>query len=210
MMTFRDPSAIKEFQYTEGSGMGPGSITYVALVNKPVHLIIDGTDHGLPEIDRTVDVVLTLTVGTATELAPGFGHASTDGMLSFVDKMTGQTIISGAIDGGRLIWSGTTGVELANTTENSLVWTAGAFLLGYLDFATTGLAIDGTGDFAFSLSAINPDGPGFDGLDLNESGYVESFTANAAFVGNANIVPAPAPLALAAAMGLAAFRRRSR
>ncbi len=209
MLTFADPTAVSEFVYTAGGAKSDGSIVYQPLKSPPVLLRIDGSDHGMPIINRSVTVFLQLSVGTATKILPGFGYAPTTGSLQFIDNMTSQIIISGAVNNGRLIWSGSTGAELGNSDEGSLFWTQGAFLTTY--FMGSGLSLNGLGGFSFALDDILPSGrSGSPVLTINQFGYVESFVSDAAFVASAHVAPSPGPLVLGAlGLTLAARRRRA-
>ncbi|MCB9837834.1 MAG: hypothetical protein H6813_00705 [Phycisphaeraceae bacterium] len=201
--TFQDPSSAREFQYTEGDQFSDGHIAYDA----PLSLTVDASDHGLAPVTFDAVLQIDLAVGVASDL--GFGsNANVSGTFRFFSVSRGQPdlILEGIVSGGDFLVLSSTGAQVSSSSNGSLALNAGPVLQGYLDGA--GLALAGQMDSAFSLSSIRLGG-GIAGVPgINEFGYCESFNANAAYVGSAEVIPAPPPALLTfSAIGLTARRR---
>lgn len=212
--TFQDPSSAMEFQYVEGNAKSDGHISY----NSPpdgsaLQLTIDASEHGLSPVTFDAILDIDLDVSTATDL--GFGViANVTGTFRFFDVSGGAfrgdapLILEGVITDGSFFVIGTTGAQVSSSTDNSLVLNAGPVLQNYLDMGSLSLAEQM--DSSFSLSGISLTGGGSGAPGINKFGYMEGFNSNAAYVGNAGIIPSP-PAALAlSALGVTASRRRRR
>ncbi|MGD9692269.1 MAG: hypothetical protein AB7G17_12605 [Phycisphaerales bacterium] len=197
--TFQDPGTPREVTYTQGSGGNPGTITYTS--GNAVFLEVDGTQEGIGVQTYATTLAMNLTVGTASA-AGAFLQAPVSGTFVFTDMGSGMTLLSGSITTGAVLTFLSTGSIVATSSNGSLVMTAGAAMLPQLNLNGFG-AIVPQFDASFSLSSLSPLP-----LVLTPDGYIPSFTANAAFVGNAE-VPTPGSAALAgiAAMFLAPRRR---
>jgi len=211
--TFQDPSSAMEFEYVEGDEKTDGHIGYNSPGPlSPLQLTIDASDHGLEPIVFDAFLEIDLDVSTATDL--GFGAiADVSGTFRFYDITGGELrgdfpmILEGVITEGSFFVIGTTGAQVSSSTENSLVLNAGPSLQDYLDLGNLSLAEQM--DSSFSISGISLTGGGFGAPGINQFGYLESFTSNAAYVGNAGIVPSPpAALTLTALTCVSARRRR--
>lgn len=199
--TFFDPATGPEISYIAGTdnATDPGVLTWIGA---PVTLTVDGTDHGLGVAPFTANVTMSLDVGAVTGVEGGILTAPIlNGVLSFTDAGSGNTILSGAIgtDAGAVIALGTTGNILAQGAgaPGGLVWTAGSALDSFLG----GLSLAPIYDANFTLTSLSP------AIGMNPQGFLNSFTANSAFTGNASI-PAPGALCLFTVSGLAWSRRR--
>lgn len=197
--TFHDPSTPRELVYTEGDAFNDGTITYD--VTKVVNLIVDGTQHGMGLVTYSSTLVMDLTVSQASG-AFGVFTAFVGGTFRFVHN--GEDILVGTVDDSALVTFNTSGAMISTSSNGSLDFVAGGALLAALQAVNqTGLAPQY--DSSFSLADMSPGAIG-----LNQDGYITSFVANAAFVGNAEVIPSPGTAALgviAAAFLLPARRR---
>jgi|GEM_PF-3533592 len=212
--TFQDPSSAMEFLYTEGDAVNWGRISYNSPMGGSVlQLTVDASDNGLAPI--VFDAILDIDLDVSTAMDLGFGAiANVTGTFRFFDASGGALrgvqplILEGVVTNGSFFVIGTTGAQVSSSTDNSLSLNAGPALQDYLD--TGGLSLTEQMDSSFSLSGISLTGGGAGAPGINEFGYLESFTSNAAYVGNADIIPSP-PAALAlTTLALTATRRRRR
>jgi hypothetical protein len=207
--TFEDPSGAREFRYNEGDIQTPCTIGYDSPQSCGVlRLTVDASEHGLAPVTFDAILEIDLIVGSATDL--GFGSvAGVSGVFRFLEIGRGlpNLIFEGVITDGAFVVIGSTGAQVSSSDENSLTLTAGPALQGYLDLA--GLTLAGQMDAAFSLSSIRLAG-GIEGVPgINEHGFIESFSSNAAYVGSAGVVPSPpAAITLATLVLLTPRRRR--
>ena len=212
--TFQDPSSALEFVYTEGDDMNVGRISYNSPMDGSVlQLTVDASEHGLAPISFDAILDIDLAVSTATDL--GFGAiANVTGTFRFYDASADAVrgvlplILEGVVTNGSFFVIGTTGAQVSSSTENSLVLNAGSALQDYLDMG--GLSLAEQMDSSFSLSGITLAGGGGGAPTINQFGYMESFASNAAYVGNAEIVPSPPVGLTLAALAIATPRRRRR
>lgn len=198
--TFHDPSTPRELEYIAGDAFNSGSITYD--VTKFVNLIVDGSEHGMGVVTYSSTLVLDLSVSTASG-AFGVFTSFIGGTFRFVHN--GEDILTGYIDDGALITFATSGAMIATSSNGSLDLVAGGALLAALN-AVSLTELVPQFDASFSLADINPGV-----LALNQFGYMPSFRANVAFVGNAEVIPSPGSTALgaiAAAFCVPGRRRR--
>lgn len=198
--TFRDPGSPREVTYIQGTGANPGTITYSSPT--AVELVFNGAPEGLPVISYQTTLTMNITVGVGN----GFGGlfaAPVSGTFIFRDNASNQDVLTGTLLNGALLTFGTTGGIAGTSSNNTLVYTVGGPLATVL--ANAGLSIVPKFDGAFSLSDINPQPIGLTG-----DGYIASFQASAAFVGNADVIPSAGSAALAgvAAMVLLPGRKR--
>lgn len=197
--TFDDPSTALEVTYTQGAGMVPGLVTYSALPT--VDLVVDGTQEGIGIVTYSTTLTMNITVGAAV----GFGglfQAPVSGNFQF--SVGGNAILTGTINTGAMLTFATTGSVVATSSNGSLTMVASDALLTQL--ALNGFtALAPTFDASFSLSNIAPRP-----IALTPDGYIPSFNANAAFVGNAEVIPSAGSTVLAgvAALVLLPGRRR--
>lgn len=189
--TFDDPSTALEVTYTQGAGINPGTMTYSAAPT--VDLVVDGSQEGIGIVTYSTTLAMNITVGTAV----GFGglfQAPVSGTFSF--SVGGNDILTGTIQAGAMLTFSSTGSVVASSGNGSLTMVASDALLTQL--ALNGFtALAPTFDASFSLSNLTPRP-----LALTQDGYIPSFTGNAAFVGNAEVIPSAGSTALA---GVAAF-----
>lgn len=198
--TFQDPGTPREVLYTQGAGANPGTITYTS--GNAVFLEVDGSQEGIGIQTYATTLSMNLSVGTATAVG-SFFQAPVSGTFVFTDNGSGMTLLTGSIASGGLLTFLSTGSIVATSSNSSLTMTAGAALLPQLGLnGFTSLVAQF--DAAFSLSSLSPLP-----LVLTPDGYIPSFQANAAFVGNAEVpTPGSAVLAGAAAVFLIPRRRR--
>lgn len=197
--TFDDPTTALEVTYTEGVGLNPGNLSYNT--TPIVDLVVDGSEHGLGIVTYTTNLAMDIDVGAGTGFG-GFFSAPVSGVFTF--SVGGLELLRGDIAEGAVLTFGTTGSLVATSSTFSLTLTASNALLAQLALGGfTGLAAQF--DSSFSLSNLTPRP-----LGLNTDGFITSFNANAAFVGNADVIPSPgsAVLAGAAALCLLPGRRR--
>ena len=208
--TFQDPSNAREFEYSAGDDQSDGQISYNSpMESSLLELTVDASDHGLAPITYQATLEIDLSVGQATDIGVG-AIADVSGTFQFLDMSRGvpSLILSGVITDGQFFVIGTTGAQVSSSDENSLVLSAGPVLQDYLDMA--GLTLAEQMDSSFSLSSTRLDGGMLGSPGINEYGYIESFTSNAAYVGSANVVPSPPAAMTLAAFAIAAPRRRRR
>jgi len=208
--TFQDPSNAREFDYTAGDAQSDGHISYNSPMGSSLlELTVDASDHGLAPITYMATLEIDLSVGQATDIGIG-AIADVSGTFQFIDMSRGvaDLILSGVITDGQFFVIGTTGAQVSSSEENSLVLTAGPVLQSYLDMANLTLAEQM--DSSFSLSSTRLASGSLGAPGINQDGYIESFTSNAAYVGSANVIPSPPAALSLAAMSLIAHRRRRR
>ncbi len=199
--TFQDPGTPREVTYTQGAGANPGTITYTS--GNAVFLEVDGTEEGIGVQTYATTLAMNLTVGTAAA-AGVFFQAPVSGTFVFTDNGSGNTLLTGTISTGAVLTFLSTGSIVATSSNASLVMAAGAALLPQLGINGF-TSIVAQFDAAFSLSSLAPLP-----IALTPDGYIPSFQANAAFVGNAEVpTPGSAALAGAAAAFLIPRRRRA-
>jgi hypothetical protein len=198
--TFDDPSTALEVTYTQGNAGGPGTMTYSAAPT--VDLVVDGTQNGLGIVTYSTILSMNLTIGTATSFGGIFQAPVLAGSFTF--SVGGNAILTGMINNGAMLTFGSTGSVVATSSNNSLTLVATDALLGQLALGGyTGLGP--VFDSSFSLSNLAPRP-----INLTQDGYIPSFHANAAFVGNAEPIPSAGSTALAAVAGLFLFPGRRR
>ncbi|TVQ59444.1 MAG: hypothetical protein EA379_10845 [Phycisphaerales bacterium] len=190
--TFQDPSTPLEFHYTAGDGVNMGTITYDPAA--VVSLKVDGTQDGFGVFSVDTRLVMDFTVGTASGVG-GVFSAPTSGTFRFEvigGAYDGTDILSGTMQEGALVSFVTAGALISTSSNGTLTLEAGQMLLDAM--ATVNLTeLVPQFDASFSLADISPGVFG-----LNQFGYMTSFNANAAFVGNAVAIPSPGSAALGA------------
>lgn len=198
--TFQDPGTPREVTYTQGSGGNPGTITYTS--GNAVFLEVNGSQEGIGVVTYATSLAMNLSVGTATAVG-SFFQAPVSGTFVFTDMGSGQTLLTGNVSIGAVLTFLSTGSIVATSSNSSLTMTAGPALLPQLGLNGF-TSIVPQFDAAFSLSSLSPLP-----VVLTPDGYIPSFQANAAFVGNAEVpTPGSAALAGVAAMFLVPRRRR--
>lgn len=198
--TFLDPGPAREVTYTAGTSNSSGTVTYAS--TPAVELVFDGTQNGLPRVTYQTTLTMNITVGTAV----GFGgvfSAPISGTFTFTEIGSGQNVLLGTLTNGALLTFGTTGVMAGTSSNATLMLVEGGPLATLL--SSNGLSLAPRFDASFSLSDITPLP-----LGLTANGYIPSFNASAAFVGNAEVIPSAGAAALAgvAAMFLLPGRKR--
>lgn len=198
--TFRDPGSPRELTYVQGGGGNPGTISYTSPT--AVELVFNGAPEGLPVITYQTTLSMNLTVGVGNGFA-GLFAAPVSGTFTFRDNASNQDVLTGTLLNGALLTFGTTGGIAGTSSNNTLVYTVGGPLATVL--ANANLSIVPKFDGAFSLSDIDPQP-----VALTQEGYIASFQASAAFVGNADVIPSAGSAALAgvAALFLVPGRKR--
>ena len=185
--TFQDPTTPLEFRYVEGDAVNNGTITYDP--SAVVELKVDGSEHGFGVHTFNTTLVLDLEVTTATG---NFGVFTAFVLGTFRFIHNGEDILTGTVDDAALVTFATAGAMISTSTNNSLDLVAGGALSALL--ATVNLTdLVPQYDASFSLANITPGV-----FALNQFGYLTSFDANAAFVGNAEVIPSPGSAALGA------------
>lgn len=192
--TFDDPSTAREMTYTAGGGGSDGHVTYSGATT--VDLVVDGSEHGWGIVEYAATLTMDIDVGTAIG-AGTVWTALTAGTFTF--SFGGFDILSGVFDGGVLGTFGTSGAMLGSSTNGTLVMSVGGDVLTQFE----GTQILPVFDAGFSLANITP------APAVNVDGYLRSFTANVAFVGNAE-VPTPGAGLLLSAATLIVMPRRKR
>lgn len=205
--TFDDPSTPLELSYVAGSGGGNGSISYSSAAR--VDLVVDGSEEGWGITTYSARLTMNLSV-TASPMAPfpfgsvfgTFTFAIDDGLGGFEDILVGTALagMPGLMSAGGFAGA----ITFSNTGfegDGGFDWTA----LNSLSNFFNGNSLFGAQSASFSLAAINPGV-----FALNNEGYIPSFSANAAFVGAAEVNPIPTPgtAALLGAAGLLGLGRR--
>jgi len=211
--TFDDPGGGPEFLFTTGTDAltNPGHLSYVG---RQVDLIVDASEEGLGVHQFKSELVLEIEIGAVESqvnnllVSSVFGgsfefrlapQAATEGLGSDV-------ILAGVITSGGVATFSTTGAVLSTSTFGGLELIEGPVL----DAILGGADLVPVFDMSFTLTNIRTlNGGG--GVTLTQDGFVQSFTANSAFTGNAELgaIPTPGPAALlVCGVGLSMTRRR--
>lgn len=191
--SYADPGTGREFVYTEGDATHLGRIQFNSA--NPVQLMVDGGAAGFGTVTYPTALSINLRVHEVVMNGSAM-QAAVEGTFRFNDGVS--DILIGEMMAGSLLTIGSTGSLTANSALGSLSLTAGGSLLAQLG----GNQFEPSFGVSFSLSALIPSPMGINGFN-----YIESFSANSAFSGSADI-PAPGAAALAGLAGLLGLRRR--
>lgn len=206
--TFDDPGSGSEFTY-----LGPTPNNQVGLVgfrnDIPVDLEVRD-DAALPtdaplasfsaffQVQWTVGAIFT----EATDLVQS---ATLSGTFQWVDAVTNQVILSGEFAEAAIVSFGIAGsvVTSSDIVGGQLAYTAGAPLI---DAGVSTLV--NPQDAVWTLTNIVSVGAGAPPIvEIEGNRFFNTFVANAAFTGSAEI-PTPGAVAIAAVAGVAGLRRR--
>jgi len=201
--SFADPAGGKQLtNVKDGGGANTGLLTYDTAA--AITFIIDGNAEGFSASFPNARMELSMLLGQATTIG-GVTTAPVDGQFTIYDFTGGvrTDIITGTSDNGSYVRIGGTNALLFSS-DDGFVYTAGPALTALL---APGRVIAPLQEAVFSLTDIATTG----GTGLFAPGGVfNSFSANASFSGNTDVVPNPGALALLGVAGMTAGLRRRR
>jgi hypothetical protein len=184
----------REVFYSAGDENGVGSLTFTN--TETVQLTVDGSTFGRGIVTYTASLVMNLGVGQVG--APGAPLTGTSSFfIGGVESLVGTVGPGGGVMFG---FVGTGALLFSNEQGQDFRWEYGGALVPQL----FGIDFNADANAAFALSYT------FEHT-TNEHGYYNSFSANAAFVGDAEwIVPGPSPVFVLALSAFIQSRRAVR
>lgn len=216
-LTFADPPGAREVTYIAPTSGGDayGILNASGSVNLEIDLSFVTGNAADVLVFSGADFAQTVSVGEVTVLSPSTWEAPlSNGSFSFYDA-GGDLIFSATYTSGATFIFGNSGATTTSNPEADLVFTVGPAFTSALpaslvaDGMTELLALDAS----FTLTALLfADNQKLVSMDNNGDGFPEkyfnTFEANSAFTGTADLIPTPGTLALAGLGLMAAARRR--
>jgi hypothetical protein len=200
--SFADPAGGRQMSNVkDGVAAGVGLLTYDQ--NAVLAFIVDGSEEGFGNvIFNNARMELRMELSPATTVA-GVTSANVNGSFIIRDADTGNEIVRGESEAGAYIRVAGTNSILFSSPDG-FSYTAGPALQAFL---APGRVLAPEQEAVFTLTDIVT--PGGGGI-FATGGVFKSFTANASFSGNTEVVPAPGAFALVGAAGLLVAGRRRR
>jgi hypothetical protein len=196
--SFADPTGGR--QLMNMAGLGPGGTGLLMYdQSAPLTLIVDGSGSGLGSTTFNARMEMNLSLGQSQAVA-GVTLAPVTGSFTIytLNGAVRSDLLTGSASAGSYVRVGGTNSILLS--DPGFSYTAGAGLSSFLAGQTLIPGFEGV----FTVTDVDTGGSSL----IGANGFFNSFTANASFSGNTQVVPAPGALALLAAGGLVAARRR--
>lgn len=196
--SFADPTGGRQMMNMAGLGPG-GSGLLMYDQSAPLTLIVDGTGSGLGSTTFNARLEMNLSLGQTSNVG-NLTIAPVTGSFTFytLNGAIRQNILTGNASEGSYVRLGGTNSILFSAP--GLGYTPGPALAGFLGGQTLTPGFEGV----FTVTDLDTGGSSVIGANR----FFNSFTANASFSGNAQVIPAPGALALLGLGGLVAARRR--
>jgi hypothetical protein len=204
--TFADPSTELEVRGETPALGGTGDLTYgEATITRPtIRFTVDATEEGGSITTFDAYLVWDLEFGPAT-VTGMTTTATVIGTFEFREEGTDDVILSGDVGEGYLFTMIGVGTVLTDIS-GGLNYEVGPALTA-ADPVVTDLQGEFDGVYTLTRLQFENNVPTFQGQDGQT--YYSSFSANAAFTGTAERIPAPGAVVLSVlALGFAGFSRR--
>ena len=192
--SFADPVPGRQMSYSQGTGL----ISYDNLA--AITVLVDGSTEPISFSTAFPNSTMTmsLAVGTVSVAGPVI-QAPVAGFFELRDASS-ALIIRGDTANGSFIRLGSTS-SILMSDDISFAYTAGPSLTALL---VPGRALANPQEAVFTVTDLLVGGGG----PLVVDGQMRSWTANASYSGNSEVVPAPGAIALASLGGLLIARRK--
>lgn len=209
-LTFADPPGGREVSYTAPNpGDTFGVLNAVATVNLSIDLSVVTGDVADVLTFNGASFVHSAELGALSIATPFFSEAPlANGSFSFVDA-GGDLILAATYDMGATFLFGPAGAVTQANPDSNLVFTVGPAYVNALpaSLLAGGFTALEAIDSSFTLTSLLF-AAGGQTVVVDGDTYFNSFQANSAYTGTANVVPAPGAIAFAGLGGLLAARRR--